>query len=313
VNHIAGFASEVTGARKSMWIILLDHSSSMGSGFENDAKPGKLVKASGAETRLGAAKETVLELLTRWAPDDQVLMLPFTSTVRRIGPLKAGERAQFENELAAIQPENGTDIAAALDAAADEAETSGRRATAFLISDGQSNHEQALAAADRCDSLGVTVFVYAIDPNEQAETLALRIASATGGSWNPVYSGRALKEATSESADRVAAQAEAAAEMVARFEQEHRDLAQATQASDDVLLTAAHPRRISPKQLYPLYLAVHREDELAVVEQNLKGELTRREFGAQLTSTEALIRLPRGTVLEVEPRLPGMLVSPRRA
>lgn len=296
-----------------MWIILLDHSSSMGSGFENEPKTGKLVKASGADTRLGAAKEILLELLTRWAPGDRVLLLPFTRTVRRIGPLQAGDRAEFEKELASIQPKNGTDIAAALNAAADEAEASGKRATVFLISDGQSNHKEALAAAERCDKLGVTVFVYAIDPDEQAETLALRIASATGGSWDPVSSRKKLQEATSKSAARVEAQAKAAAEMVERFEREHRELAKQKQASDEVLFTAAHPRRIAPKQLYPLLLAVHCENELEAVERNFRGELTRRELSAQLTSTESLMRLPRGTVLEVEPRLPGMLVSPRRA
>jgi TIR domain len=60
-------------------------------------------------------------------------------------------------------------------------------------------------------------------------------------------------------------------------------------------------------------LAVHREDELPTVEQSLETRLTRLKLRAQTTTTEALMRLPRGTVLEVEPILPGMLISPRRA
>ena len=296
-----------------MWIILLDHSTSMGGTFKNKPPSGRFVKETEAESRLEAAKEILLDLLGRWSPDDEVLLLPFTTTVTRIGPLKAGDRAEVEKELATIGPAGGTDIADALNSAVAEAEKRGERTTAFLISDGESDLVAAEAAAAKCRGAGVTVFVYAIDPDEQSETLSMRVSSITGGTWDRVTSKKSLAAAATKAADLVGQQAKAADEMVKRFDHEHKELCEQRQNSEEVQFTAAYARRVKPKRIYPLHVAVHREEELDAVEQKLKGMLERQGLSAQPVTTEAMMRLPLGTILEIEPRLPGMHVSPRRA
>ncbi len=296
-----------------MWIILLDHSSSMSGGFKNAPKEGYLSKQTDAENRLKAAKQSLLELLGRWAPDDDVLLLPFTNMVDRIGPFKAGDRAGIESHLARINASGGTDIAAALLAAADEAQAIGERSTAFLISDGESNLQAAEDAAQKCYEADVTIFVYAIDPDEQSEILAMRVSSITKGNWQPVTSGKVLTKKATQAADFIDMQAKAADEMIERFDREHATLTQKRQGNEEVQFTASYPRRIRPKLVYPLQLAVHLEDELDEIEQKLKGNLERKGLKAQVVTAEAMMRLPLGTVLEIEPRLPGMIVSPRRS
>ncbi len=83
-----------------MWIILLDHSGSMGDPFEaTDFKFEGRVRKVAADIKLDAAKKPVLLQLRRLGESTHVVLFGFTSTVRQIHAGQAGEHAAFEQAL----------------------------------------------------------------------------------------------------------------------------------------------------------------------------------------------------------------------
>src|SRR5215208_1849871 len=105
-----------------MWIILVDHSSSMAGPFSNfhGYQPDeRLARYVEAETRLEGAKEALLEQLGRLPADMPVALFGFTETVQHLLTASAGTTEHFRRVLSLLEPEDGTDIAAAINTAAD--------------------------------------------------------------------------------------------------------------------------------------------------------------------------------------------------
>jgi hypothetical protein len=131
-----------------MWIVLLDRSGSMAEPFSAapDAR-SRRERITDAETKLVAAEE--IAALGRAVP---VVIFAFNSEVEEIFSGTAEEREKIAATLAAVVAENGTNIARALDAAADynRQHSSNYVIRIVLISDGKSDVGEAVQAAQRC-------------------------------------------------------------------------------------------------------------------------------------------------------------------
>ncbi len=298
-----------------MWIILLDRSTSMGGGFVNARPSGRLVRTVDAESRLAAAKACLLEELTRQRPDLPVAVFAFNETPRLVLADTAGATARFTAALDNLAPDDGTDIAAALNAAVDYLKRLPTQPTVrrvLLISDGESALDPAKQAAERCHAAGVSVDMFLIDPGDEGTLLARTVCGVGGGRWEPVTSARELEAGISRASRHMTAEDAAWARVMEHWESGEQAAAAQRQGLPDVVFTAGYPGRIAASGAHPLLFCIHLESAQAEVEASLKRALG-PTVKARLSSADARSRIPRGTLLRVEPRISGLLVEPLRA
>src|SRR5579884_278339 len=159
-----------------MWIILLDHSSSMGDPFSSEvsqAGPGR-VRQVEAETKWEAAKRTVMDEVGALNTDEPVCLIAFTSVASIVFEGVAADSDGLGVALDGLSPNNGTDIAAALNMAAEYA---------------------ARAAAAH-----ISVEVILIDPTDEGRTVAEAIQIR--GRVTQVFSAPQLRQQAPPAAER---------------------------------------------------------------------------------------------------------------
>ena len=147
-----------------------------------------------SEIKLDAAKENILVELGR-NPEMQVALFGFTSQASLIHQGVAGDRRPFESALTHMRADNGTDIAAALEAAIDYAGKPQERPTItkiLLVTDGLSDPVRAKEAAYRCREYSLAIDAILIDPTDDAISLVTSLTALTSGRWDPVYSTEGL-------------------------------------------------------------------------------------------------------------------------
>lgn len=242
-----------------MWIILLDHSGSMGEPFSSTPAVGEpRVRWTESEVKLDAAKENVLVELDR-NPEMLVALFGFTRQASLIHQGVAGNRRPFESALAQLHAANGTDIAAALDAAIEHAGDPQERPTAtkiLLVTDGLSDPVRAKEAAYRCRESSLAIDVILIDPTDDALSLAKSLTALTSGRWDPVYSRGELSGALRRAAEEAAAQESQAAIALSRMSREAEEVEAAVGEQERLEFTALYPGLMTPQGAQPLIMYV---------------------------------------------------------
>ena len=182
-----------------MWIVLLDHSGSMGEPFSGipDISSRRL-REGDADLKLNAAKEVLLEEISLLGKGIQVVIFGFTNHAHLIFSGNAGQLKDIENAIASIKATNGTSIAAALDAAAEYKTQNDCMGLPriVLISDGKSDRLEAMRAARRCTELSMGIHFIPIDSSDESKAFSIEVVGAVGGTVSPPVTSRAqLKEA----------------------------------------------------------------------------------------------------------------------
>lgn len=299
-----------------MWVVLLDQSGSMGDPFASASHlDDRRVRRTEQEIKLDAAKESILIELSR-NPDMPVAIFGFTTTARLIYEGAAGDSFAIGTNLARVAARGGTDIAAALDAAAAWAGPPQDRPTVtsiILVSDGLSNAAAAAAAADRCRTASLAIYVILIDPDDDTAALAARLARLTGGRWDPVTSQQDLAAATTHRAADAAAQVQLAEAVTRLMEQEAEAVAAEVAGRERVQFTASYPGIIAASGSYPLTVFLHLANMMAELEERIRRLST--EFGPYVGRSSAVTGsiIERGRIVELRPVLANLRCVPARS
>ena len=296
-----------------MWIVLLDHSGSMGEPFEGSFdKALPRLRQTESEIKLAAAKEVIAEEMEELGDDVQVVIFGFTSQAELLFEGPASRRGEIRSNIASVQAGGGTDIAAALNAAADynEGRHGGGVPRVVLISDGKSDKAESMLAARRCAHLSMGIHFILIDPTEVGEAFRREVVGAVGGTSESVTSRTQLKDAT-QRATRAYRQDQARAEQFLKTaEMEAEVLRKATENRRRIAFTSGYAGRIQPANAYPLIVYVHLAEMRREVEERLAkagdifGELPRK------SEAETNQLFPVGTNLEITPRITNLAVNP---
>ena len=303
-----------------MWLILIDHSGSMGGEFRASADKATFRdRRTQQRVKLDAAVESVLIELRRLAASaltaTQVSLFGFTSSVEFLHEGEARDLEGFAAALRRLVPENGTDIAAALDGArmhvaGVSADTTFHRF--LLVTDGLSDLTEARRAARDCAQAHITVDVVVIDPIDEARDLAAAVAGETTGRWEPVFGPEDLDRAAADARSGLETQTQRLQEAASEIAAFAAALRVETAKRERVLFTAAYPGLLMPGVWHPLYVHVLQDSLRDQLETRL-AELSAR-LGPQPQRTEALANsmIPPGTVLEIQPVFSAVRCRPRR-
>ena len=138
--------------------------------FDGLAKPAD-TKTTGSLLRTRNAESKTLRVLA-----DNGVIFAFNSAAEQIFAGTAGEQGKIATSLAAVEADNGTNIAHALDAAADYKIKHGSSSVVriVLISDGKSDVAEAMRAAQRCLDLFMGIHLILIDPPMREKSLRAR-------------------------------------------------------------------------------------------------------------------------------------------
>lgn len=296
-----------------MWIVLLDHSGSMGDPFSGvpDISSHRL-RTVEADIKLVAAKEALLEEIKELGEEIEVVVFGFTSQVHEIFAGKAKQYREVEIALSTVEATNGTDIAEALNSAADYLQQHGGDdiPRIILISDGKSDKTDALQAARKCAKLSMGIHFILIDPTDEGNAFAREVVRPLGGTSISVTSQSQLKAATNAAREFYAVEKAMAAQFMKSSEDESKVILQETSGRTRLEFTAATPKQISPDQVYPLHVYIYTDamrGELKSRLQNLReilGEMPRT------SETESNQLIPIGTQLEITPRINNLAVNP---
>lgn len=300
-----------------MWIVLLDHSGSMGKHFAAPREGATFRdRRTGQSVKLDAAIESVLIQLGRLSPHMPVSLFGFTTSATLLHTGVAGEHDEFAAVLRALRPDNGTDVAAALEAARAHAAGLGNRPRVvriLLVTDGLSDVGEATLAAQRCAQDGLAVDVILIDPTDDAKNLAAAIADATGGTSEPVFGPGEVALATEQAATAVAAQVERADAAVRQLEAEAAEIRDRNARREAVRFTASYPGSLPPRSWHPLHVFVHRDG----LDAELRSRLAELAAGLGPMPARAGVAansaIRRGTVLEVRPFIEHIRCRPAMA
>ena len=293
-----------------MWIVLLDHSSSMAEPFQADSEQIRTVgriRSVEAEIKWEAAKKSFLLELTRLPGDMEVLLVGFTSRASIIYGGLASQVEEFESRLQSVSPNNGTNIAVALQSVEPYAD---RRPQVLLITDGKSNVEEAKAAARNCSGLGIRVDLLVIDPTNQGLEMAKAIAGITQGRWDPVTSSAQLENATREASEAHQSVQARAEEIIQQAEVEFQEISRVAQDKTRVSFSAGFPSRMDIHQKSPMVVYIHLEHLQENIREFLKQEITSTGASLSSSSAAATTRIPQGTLITVRPNIPDIFSNP---
>lgn len=297
-----------------MWIVLLDHSGSMGDPFEAADAPSRRAKIVDAERKLDAATEVLreeLQELRERNPSMPVAIFAFTDHATLVYEGAVEDRRAIDHALDALIPDNGTNIAAALNAAADykEPRADAGLAQLILVSDGKSDRVQAMAAARRCVECHLSLSMLLIDPTDEGKAFARDVVRSVGGRYETVASRQALSEAAQQVSASYAADLARADEYLKSPGREAKAIQKEVADRELVKFTAGYPGNILPGHDYPLFVYVHLDSHQQEVLARL--EEAGRQFAPwRRGEADASQRIPFGTRLEVTPRIASLAVNP---
>lgn len=297
-----------------MRIVLLDHSGSMGEPFEAPDAGSRRTRTVDAETKLQAAREVLredLQELRELDPAMRVVIFGFTSTVTLLYEGTLEDIHSIERALGTLVASSGTDIAAALNAAANYRKRLPDSALAqlLLISDGKSDRVQAMAAARRCMALQLGLSMMLIDPTEEGKAFARDVVRGVGGTYQPIASRQDLRDAARETTASYGHDLARATKYLEAAARESESVRAEVADREQVRFTAGYPGRIQPGLDYPLRVYVHLDSDVREVESRL--EEMAREFAVwRRGEAESNQRIPIGTGLEITPRIAFVQVSP---
>ncbi len=291
-----------------MWIILLDQSSSMGEQFEESKPTSSRTRLVRAQVKFEAAKEVLREELVELKVTDPGLMVAifaFTKVAKLAYEGPVAELAAIENALAILEPNDGTDIAAAFDAAADYKEAKGDTALSqlVLISDGKSDRVQAMAAARRCLERQLALSMWLIDPTEEGKAFAREVVRSVGGTYQPVMNYKDMQEATRRVSHSHAVAAARAEQYFKAADCEARSIKESVADQEQVQFTSAYPGRITRGNDYPLRVYLHLENQAQEVRARLERITDQLGPYPRKGDAQPNQRIPIGTRLEVAPRI----------
>ena len=294
-----------------MWLILLDRSGSMGDPFEGGVEFGGRVRTTQEKIKLDAAKAALREHLAGLGVPTAIALITFDSAASVVYEGTSADAAAIARALDDVTAGGGTDVAAALDAAAERVrgdEGSGR-ARALLISDGLADADAADAAAERARTDGVVAIdVILIDPTDKGLDVARRVAA--GGSVAAVASPEALQQDVRRAAreQQLTSGDPEAVSAVAR--QDASDVLAGAESGEPVAFTAAYPGSVLAGVWYSLVLYLH----LARLQDVVDALVDRRagELGSTPVSVHAAAfsQIRRGTTLRLTPMVDGLVFNP---
>lgn len=297
-----------------MFIVLLDHSGSMGQPFSGTPDlHSRRLRGAKAEVKLAAAKEVLLEELANLDAQVELVIFSFTGIVQLAFAGTAGQRTEIRTALDRLSAEDGTDIAAALTAAVEhKTRWGGAGATSImLISDGKSDRDSALAAATRCSEMGVAIHFILIDRTDEGHAFLRHVIGRVGGTSMIVTSRSQLRE-TARQARAAHATAQARADRyLQRSHAESESIAREVRNKEPLEFTAGYPGQIEPTVSYPLLVYVHLREMRTEVARRLAEAAP--HLGAHPRASDvapASKLVPIGTQLDVTPRISNVVVAP---
>jgi len=299
-----------------MWIVLLDHSGSMGEPFRGSHTfSGRAVTGKGG-TKLEEARRALCDRVRGLASSEIVIVIAFTSSAEVVFDGSASQSDKLERVLAELEADNGTSIAAALEAAVDLLEPLGRTASrVLLVSDCKSELPPAVASADRLFQFVHVIDVLLIDPDQETEAAAramIRLGEVQAvvspeELRTAVSTGDAASEQVSEAIARaVEAANTTAAEGLARSS---RDRAEGI--GSKVGFSVAYAPVLPLGRTQPLIVVIHPAALKNEVREHLARMLADRTSDPRITA-EARTRLPRGAEIRIEPAIPNVRINPAR-
>jgi len=157
-------------------------------------------RVSQAEIKLDAAKESLLEHLSSLGSPSRVVLVEFTSRASVIFDGLSNNRDELQRVLDTLEPDNGTDIAVALNTARRHIQLKDiPRFSVLVISDGLSNLEPAEEEAQQLARNTEIINVILIDPTDEGESVARAIIATTiYGTVSAVTSAQALSDKTGQ-------------------------------------------------------------------------------------------------------------------
>ena len=305
-----------------MWVIMLDHSGSMGEGFTESAEQASFRDRRTQQTvKLQAAVESVLIELPRLPARSDVTLCGFTSSVRVLHRGSAGDQAGFATALRGLSADGGTDIAAALDSARTQVSAVKRPSPApdlpeanriMLITDGLSDREKARQAARKCARDGLTVDVILIDPTDEAQELAAAVAGETNGRWEPVFGPEDLSRAAAEARAAMETEAQQTEEAARVAAAETAAISAERAARDAVLFRASYPGVLTADAWHPLFVHVYTEQMAGELRARLAELASSLGPRSRQTAVPADSAIAPGTELEIQPVIEHVRCRPPR-
>ena len=294
-----------------MWIILLDRSSSMGEGFtgvpEMPARQRKI--STRAVSKWEAAREAVLQQMASMQPDEVIILYIFNSNASQVFNGTASETVRMEQLLQDLHPENGTNLANALQYVHNDIRhLSFEHRALCIVSDGLSDVEPAREAAQEIASAVSMIEVMLINPTEEGKRVAQAVAIR--GRVTFIFQEQDLAVEISKHTERATT---ASRDLLMRLEEQKVYAATITgqvPADERLLLTASWPGKIEENIWQPLYVFLH----ISTVEQEVQKRI--KDYSLKLhralADTRQSIKAFRGTLFNVIPRVKGVRFNPRQ-
>jgi hypothetical protein len=183
---------------KSLWVVLIDHSGSMGDGFFARSQFRGETERGDYSTKLDAAKNVLFIQIESLVSARDVAVIEFTGDASLLFKCSRESAHQYRSAVYELRAEDGTDIAKALDFARNQLrEWEHYDLVRFLvISDGLSDVDEAHKAARQCFAKGIFIDMVLIDPSPEGESMAQAIS--LGGRVTSVTSTTELESAIAE-------------------------------------------------------------------------------------------------------------------
>lgn len=183
---------------KSLWVILLDTSGSMGSEFSGGTGFQGHSRTTRHAIKLEAAKARLLEEIRGLAANSDVSVVAFSSEASEIVTGNPSSINLFEKSLRRLSAGGGTNVASGLQKGIELSERYGERTRFLLISDGLSNEGEPFSVARQCSRLGIEIDVVLIDFSEEGENFVRKLVEITGGRVSSVESAAEFDSEVSE-------------------------------------------------------------------------------------------------------------------
>jgi hypothetical protein len=272
-------------------------------------------RTTASTVKLDAAKDVLLAEIGRLEPQFPVVIFGFSDRATLLYEGEAGRHEDIEAALGLLKADSGTDIAAALDAAA--AHKSARRQVSvpriLLISDGKSDRVEAKRAARRCVyELSIGIHFILIDPTEQGEAFVKEVVEPLGGTWDSVRRREELDTVARGATEKYQQDLARAEAWARQADQEAAQIAEEVQDRQAVEFTAGYPGRIRPNTEYSLLIFVHLAAMQAEVRKRLADLNASFEDIPRESQAEAIQRIPIGTLLEITPAIHNVSATPLR-
>lgn len=291
-----------------MWLILLDHSGSMGDPFAGTTEFHGRSKRSTHIAKLDAAKAAIIERLLGIGEAD-IALFGFTSNAIQLFDGSSRRRSEIETALNKLQAHNGTNVAAALDSAREYIEVKSPKIIRVLvITDGLSDADAARRAAEQVSQLGGIIDVILIDPSSKGELLARSINF--NGEVTAVTSPERFDAAMEAHARQHDAMAKQAEEFDSAFEAEAASLQARIAQKERLAFSVAYPRSVAHSQWYSILVIAHLEQLREIVLEMLERRAAQIRLRHAIAEHSTSGELERGTVIVLTPQINGINFNP---